>query len=253
MLSTAGNSECDRGLFFIPDYVLWGVTVLLRIGRLLACLACATLPVSGCFLSKSGESKPLAVPSSVAPSEVSSDCPGVPTSSVDLVVEGLSFRPSKVRQSGVVTNVECYGHNNAHSLVFYSHYGKNLTGKDVHDLSNAYRVSRPSNTFPVSGVEGAKGEVILGDDGGGSSIITCGNSFILVSFYPWQELGDNLEVNLRNLALSMVPWVCQGEPVPGLGSPLIPAFSSETATASTSTEVQGDDPAPASPDSSSGH
>ena len=170
------------------------------------------------------------------------------------VAKNLSFRPFEAlrRNSDVVTNVECYGRNDKRLLVCYSHYGENLKGEDVHELSKAYRASQPSSTFPVAGVVGAKGEVFLGDDGGGSSIITCGNSFILVSFYPWQELGDNLDVNLRNLALSMVPWVCQGEPVPGLGADLTPAFPNGTPTASTSPEAPGGEPSPTAPESESG-
>ena len=225
-----------------------------RIAHLLTCFACMVLSVSNCSLSKSSDLKSAFAPSSVAPSEVGAECPGVPTTSVDAVAKNLSFRPSKDlrRNSDVVTNVERYGHNDKHLMVFYSHYGENLKGKDVHELSKAYRASQPSSTFPVAGVVGAKGEVILGDDGGGSSIITCGNSFILVSFYPWQELGDNLDVNLRNLALSMVPWVCQGEPVPGLGADLTPAFPNGTVTASTSPEAPGGEPSPTAPESESG-
>ena len=135
--------------------------------------------------------------------------------------------------------------------MFYSHYGKNLKGKDVHELSSAYRASQPSITFSVAGVVGAKGEVFLGDEGRGA-LITYGNSFILASFYPWQELGDNLDVNLRNLALSMVPWVCQGEPVPDLGADLTPAFPDGTATASTSPGAPGGKPSPTASESESG-
>lgn len=217
-------------------------------------LVCVILLVSSCSVSKSNGLKSAVAPSSVAPSEAAAVCPGVPTESVSLVAKNLSFRPSKARQrnSDIVTNVECYGHNDKHLMVFYSHYGKNLKGKDVHELSSAYRASQPSDTFPVVGVVGAKGEVFLGDDGGGSSIITCGSSFILVSFYPWQELGENLDVNLRNLALSMVPWVCQGEPVPGLGAELTPAFSDGTATASASPDASGGVPSPAASESRSG-
>ncbi len=226
----------------------------MRASRLMGFFVCVILSVSSCSLLKSSDLKSAVAPSSVAPSEVGAECPGVPTGSVSLVAKNLSFRPSKALQnnSDVVTNVECYGHNDKHFMVFYSHYGTNLKGEDVHEFSKAYRASQPSNTFPVAGVVGAKGEVILGDDGGGSSIITCGNSFILVSFYPWQELGDNLDVNLRNLALSMVPWVCQGEPVPGLGADLTPAFSDGLATASTSPEAPGGEPSPTAPESESG-
>lgn len=226
----------------------------MRMGRLTYFFVCAILLVSSCSALRSGGSKSAVVPSSVAPSEVGAACPGVPTESVGVVVKNLSFRPSKSlqRNSDIVTNVECYGHNDKHLMVFYSHYGKNLEGKDVHELSSAYQVSQPSDTFPVAGVVGAKGEVFLGDDGGGSSIITCGNSFILVSFYPWQELGGNLDVNLRNLALSMVPWVCQGEPVPGLGADLTPAFSDETATASTSPGASESALSPTASESESG-
>ena len=219
-----------------------------RMGRLTYFFVCVILLVSSCSALKSSGLKTAVAPSSVAPSEAGAACPGVPTESVSLVAKNLSFRPSKSlqRNSDIVTNVECYGHNDKHLMVFYSHYGKNLEGKDVHELSSAYRASQPNDTFPVVGVVGAKGEVFLGDDGGGSSIITCGNSFILVSFYPWQELGGDLDVNLRNLALSMVPWVCQGEPVPGLGVDLTPAFSDETATASTSPGASDTLPATAS-------
>lgn len=227
----------------------------LRVGLPISFLVCVILSVCSCSSSKSSDLKSAVAPSSVAPSEAAAVCPGVPTESVSLVAKNLSFRPSKAwqRNSDIVTNVECYGHNDKHFMVFYSHYGKNLKGKNVHELSKAYRASQPSDTFPVAGVVGAKGEVFLGDDGGGSSIITCGNSFILVSFYPWQELGRNLDVNLRNLALSMVPWVCQGEPVPGPGADLTPAFPDETVTTSTSPETPGGAQSSTAPESESGH
>ena len=144
-----------------------------RIARLLTCFACVVLSVSSCSLSKSSDVKSAVAPSSVAPSEVGAECPGVPTESVGSVAKNLSFRPFEDlrRNSDVVTNVECDGRNDKRLLVFYSHYGENLKGEDAHELSKAYRASQPSSTFPVAGVVGAKGEVFLGDDGGGLSLI----------------------------------------------------------------------------------
>lgn len=148
-----------------------GVVVMsVRTARLLTCFACVVLSISSCSLSKSSDVNSAVAPSSVAPSEVGAECPGVPTTSVDAVAKNLSFRPSEAlrRNSDVVTNVECYGHNDKHLMVFYSHYGENLKGKDVHELSSAYRASQPSITFSVAGVVGAKGEVFLGDEGRGA-------------------------------------------------------------------------------------
>ncbi len=215
----------------------------------------AALVLALCGCSPSHDSKPDAVPSSVAPSEVDSTCPGVPISSVGLVLEDLHFSPTSFPEpdSDTVRNVECFGsmgNDDDMKTVFFTRFGKNLTGEDVHDNWRAYDGSLSKDVFPVPGVEGAKGEVLLEKAGGGSSIVTCGDSFILITFFPVPQLNGDLNVNLRNLALSMVPWVCKGEPVPGLGAPLSPAFPTGTAPASTIPEAQGDDPAQTSPESS---
>ena len=223
----------------------------MRPGRLLVSLVCTIALVSGCSLLNGSRS--VVVPSSVAPSEVGATCPGVPTSSVELVSKGLSFESTMVREEGMVRNVRCFGYGGAKKMkVFYSHYGRNLTGVDVHDLSAAYRASLSREVFPVSGVEGATGEVLLGEDGGGSSIITCGDSFVLVSFYPRVQFNGDLKVGLRNLALSMVPWVCQGKPVPGLGADLMPAFPDGSTATSTSPDASGGAPSPTASESESG-
>ena len=91
-----------------------------RIAHLLTCFACVVLSVSSCSLSKSSDVNSAVARSSVAPSEVGAKCPGVPTESVSLVAKNLSFRPFEDlrRNSDVVTNVECYGHNDKRLMVF---------------------------------------------------------------------------------------------------------------------------------------
>jgi len=96
-----------------------------------------------------------------------------------------------------------------------------------------------NESFTVEGVPDASGEVHIDKDSG-MAIIICGDAFIDISLNPRADLNGNLKGNLINLATSMTPWVCNGEPIPGLDIPLSPAKPRPEAT----TDIPTPQPAP---------
>jgi hypothetical protein len=90
----------------------------------------------------------------------------------------------------------------------------------------------------------AVGEIHI-DGSVGLAIITCGDAFVnvSVSLNPHNTPDGNLKGNLINIAISMTPWVCNGEVIPGLGVPLSPARP-DTATIAPATASASETPTP---------
>ena len=167
---------------------------------------------------------------SVDPEAESFTCPGVPDSSVQAVTGEVTFIPSGGREKdGTVRYLACNANRSNGGFQFTSEFGRQ--SPDNPAGSKSYMYGDGSNEpFTVEGVPDANGEVHIDKDSG-LAIIVCGDAYINVF------LG-----NLINLATSMTPWACNGEPIPDLDVPLSPAKPRPEPT------TDAEDPTPAPED-----
>ncbi len=191
-----------------------------------------------------GDSRPVnaaataAAPASVDTSASHFTCLGVADESVKAVFPDVSLRDSSGRYSdGGYRRLDCSGevraNGSADTTVFESLISRKSSAKS---RENAYR-GPGSERFNVQGAEGASGDVrVMENDRGVSSLITCGDAFVMVTLYAdVAPMNGDIKKNAKNLALSMVPWTCNGEVIPGLGQPLSPSLVGESDSPSGST------------------
>ena len=152
---------------------------------------------------------------SVDPSRGSFTCPGVSDTSVEAMFEDVKLNGSEIRDpSGSIEHLECWGESHG-STVFYSESGR-VTPYSDH--SHDYR-GPGSEKYSVPEIEGASGDYRTMPEGvGASSLIICGDVFVLVRIYSNRApLKGDLKENVKNISLSMTPWACKGEAIPGIG------------------------------------
>ena len=190
----------------------------------------------------------VAVPASVNPLSGQYTCPGVPDASVRLMFKDISLRDVSIpNEDGGFSSLECYGrvgsNESTRKTVFESLIGRKSL---VKDHGNDYR-GPGSEKFAVEGVDGASGDVrVMPENGGVSSLITCGDAIVLVRIYNDEAaMKGDIKENVKNLALSMTPWACNGEAIPGLGVSLSPSPPSPNGFTSASLDPQGIEAAPA--------
>lgn len=194
-------------------------------GRVL-CLVlafCSFILVSSCARqhpndasSGTTSSSPEAVIGSVAPSaqEEYSDCPGIPRSFIrQMFGEGAEMS----KQYGTLEN-ECSIVVNG-KAVFYTRYWYLY---DNHDewYGGTMTYGGSVFSFSLTGVDG-KGRAML-DTGAnaryGSTAFTCGDHYLRLSVLDVSAMSGDMRQNLLNLTAASVPWLCRGQPIPGLGS-----------------------------------
>ena len=190
--------------------------------------------LGGCGLPWSEPAAPATAvaAASVDPEMESFSGPGVPDSSVRAVAGEVVFDPSGGREKdGAIRHLMCYGKGgeSGDSILFESEFGRQVPGSPAGSRSYLYG---GNERFAVDGVPEAVGEIHI-DDSIGLAIITCGDAFVnvSVSLNPHNTPDGDLKGNLINIAISMTPWVCNGEVIPGLGVPLSPARPDTATTA----------------------
>lgn len=100
-------------------------------------------------------------------------------------------------------------------------FGKWRDDIDLLRMSGNYSAARKTS-FTIEGVQGS-GDICMNSEGtGGTSMFVCveGTRFITVSIPPRGEMRGDLEANMIDLTTSMVPWACEGQPIPPLGEGL---------------------------------
>ena len=214
-----------------------GIVNCLRAGvvRVVAVVVVVGLVAAGCAVRGADPALvPIAAaPASVDPATTTFTCPGVPDSSVEAVLGEVSLSPTMWRsdKDGTVKSLECEGLVHASgdlSRVFFARFGRNVPGRQPWKFVRIPQ-GRFSETFDVPGVEGATGTVSEPGPGTGA-LITCGDSFILVSLSGRAHINGDVKANATNLAISLTPWACNGQPIPGLGVPLGSAPPENTPT-----------------------
>ncbi len=210
----------------------WFDVVRQRRAFLVALSAPIALSLFGCGYSRPDTvAATAAAPASVDTSASHFTCPGVADESVKAVFPDVSLRDSSGQYSdGGYRRLDCSGKVSVNGSVSATGFRSLISRKSSeksHD--NDYR-GPGSERFAVQGVEGASGDIRVMEGGRGvSSLITCGDALVMVTLYDdVAPMNGDIKENAKNLALSMVPWTCNGEVVPGLGQPLSPSLADES-------------------------
>lgn len=155
-------------------------------------------------------------------------CPGIPDDSVramfnsDVILDGSP--PQGYRVDHHVSYLSCPGvmSSGSQRLTFYSEFGYKAKGFEPWVSSFTYNDSSHRERFSVPGVGDSAGEIRFGQDGGGTAAVDCGATFVTVTARPNGQIKGDLKRNLTNFAISLTPWACRGETIPGLDVPLSP-------------------------------
>ena len=104
------------------------------------------------------------------------------------------------------------------SPVFYSEFGY---------LSNVYSpwdspmltVGNSSSSFSFPEVDGVgNAKIGVGEDAPyGTTVFVCGEHYLSLSIKKFSAVRGDVRDNLVNLTESSLPWLCQDQPIPGLG------------------------------------
>ena len=104
------------------------------------------------------------------------------------------------------------------SPVFYSEFGY---------LSNVYSpwdspmltVGNSSSSFSFPEVDGVgNAKIGVGEDAPyGATVFVCGEHYLSLSIKKFSAVRGDVRDNLVNLTESSLPWLCQDQPIPGLG------------------------------------
>ncbi len=118
--------------------------------------------------------------------------------------------------------------------VFYSMYGYIGNGYDPWDNPRTSEGAVRS-TFVFEDVENGHGDSRMSRSGdSGTTVFTCGNHYFLAAVYNDGLVRGAVRPNLVNLTESVLPWLCGGEPMPGLGrtmEEMTPPWSVPTSSA----------------------
>ena len=90
---------------------------------------------------------------------------------------------------------------------------------DATDAREKQIVSDADNesSFAFKGIDGSGVRMV--NDGGkeGYSIFVCGDHYFKAEVLDLAAMNGGLEMNLENLTFISLPWLCQNQPIPGLG------------------------------------
>ena len=170
--------------------------------------------------SRTSRPESTSVPTSVNTDAETFSCPGVPDSSVDRMIDGETTFRGDISYYGdwIVRRFDCRAYESGRTQRSYAVlavFGQiPRPGWRPLDKVGAYRGSK-EEPFTVEGVEG-EGIATVTDNGGGAVSFTCGEYYVVTSVHVGHDTVGDVRTNLINLAASMTPWVCQGEPIPGL-------------------------------------
>lgn len=211
----------------------------------LCCAASFPIFSGGCALGgEKGDprSSSAVVSPSVVVEGTDFSCPGVPDKSVEAMFGNpTEYQPNTIVEKGVLSKVACY--------IDVDNVSEGYSGRGLKINSSHYREGIDpwwggyqggyAGTFSVPGDSGF-GQLQLADEGGGTALYHCGDRYhyVLVSVMPRSGMKGDLKGNLVNLASSMVPWACQGQPVPGLGVPMDAAPPNPTGAPTPPTDFQ---------------
>lgn len=175
------------------------------------------------------------VVSSVAPTDPAAEwCAGLSQEAL-VAMFGPDATPFTRTSLFAIPNAECQvGLSGRADSVFVGTFGY-LYGD--HDLWDSQTVvsGGDSSAFSFEGVEGS-GEALMNDRKGrvsGTTVFTCGDHYLLLTVMGNPEMNGDTLANFVSLTQSTLPWLCQGETVPGFGATMEemrPAWATDAPT-----------------------
>ena len=70
-----------------------------------------------------------------------------------------------------------------------------------------------------------------------TTLFTCGDHYLLPSVGDMRDINGDVRTDLINLTQSALPWLCQGELIPGLGATIDERCPTNTIPPTTSTNL----------------
>lgn len=192
----------------------------------LTALTAACLALAGCSLIPgNSQASPSAAPATaVVPTTAPTGegekytCPGIPDTALHAMFgPNITIRASdKNTTTATECRVDAPGQD---SSVFYSTFWYIYNDRQPSDeplLAWGLEVS----TFTFDGVEG-QGKARTSSPGAkydyGNTIYTCGDHYLAMIINHASVMAGDMRENLIALTQSALPWLCQDQPVPGLG------------------------------------
>ena len=104
------------------------------------------------------------------------------------------------------------------SLIFYSAIGYIYKDRDPW-TSNMVALGNTHSTFSFPDVDGfGEARIDTGPDAHyGTTVFTCEDHYLVLNVDEFSLTRGDVRANLINLTQSALPWLCQDQPIPGLG------------------------------------
>ena len=104
------------------------------------------------------------------------------------------------------------------SLIFYSAIGYIYRDRDPW-TSNMVALGNTHSTFSFPDVDGfGEARIDTGPDAHyGTTVFTCEDHYLVLNVDEFSLTRGDVRANLINLTQSALPWLCQDQPIPGLG------------------------------------
>ena len=160
-----------------------------------------------------------AVVAATAPSDPHDyTCPGIPDEALKAMF-GREATISTPRTGAFFKGAECWVKvPERKSLIFYSAIGYIYKDRDPW-TSNMVALGNTHSTFSFPDVDGfGEARIDTGPDAHyGTTVFTCKDHYLALTVDEFSLTRGDVRTNLINLTQSALPWLCQDQPIPGLG------------------------------------
>lgn len=160
-----------------------------------------------------------AVVAATAPSDPHDyTCPGIPDEALKAMF-GQEATISTPRTGAFFKGAECWVKvPERKSLIFYSAIGYIYKDRDPW-TSNMVALGNTHSTFSFPEVDGfGEARIDTGPDAHyGTTVFTCKDHYLALTVDEFSLTRGDVRTNLINLTQSALPWLCQDQPIPGLG------------------------------------
>lgn len=160
-----------------------------------------------------------AVVAATAPSDPHDyTCPGIPDEALEAMF-GREATISARRTDTFFKGAECWVKvPEQKSLIFYSTIGYIYKNHDPWD-DPLVSMGNTHSTFSFPEVDGfGEARIDTGPDARyGTTVFTCKDHYLALTVDEFSLTRGDVRTNLINLTQSALPWLCQDQPIPGLG------------------------------------
>ena len=145
-------------------------------------------------------------------------CPGIPDEALEAMF-GREATISARRTDTFFKGAECWVKvPEQKSLIFYSTIGYIYKNHDPWD-DPLVSMGNTHSTFSFPEVDGfGEARIDTGPDARyGTTVFTCKDHYLALTVDEFSLTRGDVRTNLINLTQSALPWLCQDQPIPGLG------------------------------------